>query len=70
MTGHPAELVASPGTYDHKHVSRIAKVPQCVAYGPGLLDLAHQPDEYCDIDDMISATKVLALAVLTLTEKG
>ena len=66
VTGRKAALVASPGTYDHKHVARIAGVPQCVAYGPGLLELAHQPDEYCSIDDMLSATKVLALAVLRL----
>ncbi len=68
VTGRKAALVASPGTYDHKHVTRIAGVPQCVAYGPGLLELAHQPDEYCGIDDMIDATKVLALAVLELAE--
>lgn len=66
VTGNRASLVASPGTYDHKHVARIAGVPQCVAYGPGLLELAHQPDEYCSIDDMITATKVLALAVVRL----
>ncbi|MFM8534373.1 MAG: acetylornithine deacetylase/succinyl-diaminopimelate desuccinylase family protein [Acidimicrobiia bacterium] len=68
VTGRKAALVASPGTYDHKHVTRIAGVPQCVAYGPGLLELAHQPDEYCGIDDMINAAKVLALAVLELAE--
>ncbi|MFM8532021.1 MAG: acetylornithine deacetylase/succinyl-diaminopimelate desuccinylase family protein [Acidimicrobiia bacterium] len=68
VTGRSASLVASPGTYDHKHVARIAGVPQCVAYGPGLLDLAHQPDEYCSIDDMVSATKVLALAVMRLAQ--
>jgi hypothetical protein len=33
--GQDASLVASPGTYDHKHVARIAGVPHCVAYGPG-----------------------------------
>ena len=60
-------LVASPGTYDHKHVARIAGVPHCVAYGPGILDLAHQPDEYCDVADLIAATKVIALALLDLT---
>lgn len=60
-------LVASPGTYDQKHVARIAGVPHCVAYGPGILDLAHQPDEYCGVDDLIAATKVIALAVLELT---
>jgi len=66
ITGRGAQLVASPGTYDHKHVARIAGVPHCVAYGPGQLSLAHQPDEYCSIDDMLSATKVLALAVMRL----
>jgi succinyl-diaminopimelate desuccinylase len=66
VTGRDASLVASPGTYDHKHVARIAGVPHCVAYGPGQLDLAHQPDEYCNIDDIIAATKVLALAVMRL----
>ena len=67
VTGRDAALVASPGTYDHKHVARIAGVPQCVAYGPGELALAHQPDEYCSVDDIITATKVIALAVLRLT---
>jgi len=67
VTGRPASLVASPGTYDHKHVARIAGVPHCVAYGPGQLDLAHQPDEYCSVDDILSATRVLALAVLKLS---
>ena len=43
--------------------------PHCVAYGPGILDLAHQPDEWCGIDDLINATKVLALAVLDLTTR-
>jgi succinyl-diaminopimelate desuccinylase len=60
-------LVASPGTYDQKHVARIAGVPDCVAYGPGILDLAHQPDEYCAIADLVAATKVIALALLELT---
>ena len=66
ITGRPAALVASPGTYDQKHVARIAGVPHCVAYGPGQLDLAHQPDEYCSVADIIAATKVLALAVMKL----
>ena len=66
VTGRKAALVASPGTYDQKHVARIAGVPHCVAYGPGELAMAHQPDEYCSIEDIISCTKVLALAVLRL----
>jgi succinyl-diaminopimelate desuccinylase len=67
VLGRSGGLVASPGTYDHKHVARIAGVPHCVAYGPGILDLAHQPDEYCSVDDLVAATKVIALALLELT---
>jgi len=70
VLGKHADVVASPGTYDHKHVARIAGVPHCVAYGPGELELAHQPDEYCRIDDMVSATKVIALATLDLMGIG
>jgi len=66
VLGRPAELVASPGTYDHKHVARIARVPHCVAYGPGQLEMAHQPDEWCRIDDLVNSTKVLAVATLDL----
>jgi succinyl-diaminopimelate desuccinylase len=66
VLGRPATLVASPGTYDHKHVAGIAGVRDCIAYGPGILDLAHQPDEYCEVDDLINATKVLALSLLEL----
>ncbi len=68
VLGRRAIQVASPGTYDHKHVERIGGIRQCVAYGPGILDLAHQPDEWCGIDDLVSATKVLALSMLELTQ--
>ena len=66
VLGRPPELIASPGTYDHKHVARIGGVPHCVAYGPGELEQAHQPDEYCRIEDLVNATKVIALATLDL----
>jgi succinyl-diaminopimelate desuccinylase len=69
VLGKSPDLVASPGTYDHKHIVRIAEVPHCVAYGPGILDLAHQPDEWCSIADLISATKVIALATLDLMKR-
>ena len=67
VLGRAAAHIASPGTYDHKHVDRIGGIPNCVAYGPGILDLAHQPDEWCGVDDLVNATKVLALAILELT---
>ena len=67
VTGRRATQVASPGTYDHKHVDRIGGIRDCVAYGPGVLELAHQPDEWCGVDDLIDSTKVLALTILELT---
>lgn len=66
----PAEHVASPGTYDQKHITRFGSVRDCVAYGPGILDLAHQPDEWVGIDDMILSAKVMAAATLTLLRNG
>ncbi|GMV16408.1 MAG: acetylornithine deacetylase/succinyl-diaminopimelate desuccinylase family protein [Polyangiaceae bacterium] len=62
----PAQLVASPGTYDHKHFARLAGIEHCVAYGPGTLELAHQPDEHVAIEDLVRATGVMALALVDL----
>ena len=66
--GRPAEHVVSPGTYDQKHIDRIGRLRNCVAYGPGILDLAHQPDEYVAVDDMIDAALVMGLALADLLE--
>ncbi|MDE2874836.1 MAG: acetylornithine deacetylase/succinyl-diaminopimelate desuccinylase family protein [Gemmatimonadota bacterium] len=66
VRGHDATLVASPGTYDQKHFARIGGIEHCVAYGPGPLAEAHQPDESCGVDDLVACTQVLALAVLEL----
>jgi succinyl-diaminopimelate desuccinylase len=66
VAGSPAEIVASPGTYDQKHVARIAGVEHCVAYGPGPLPEAHQPDESCAVDDIVTSCKVMASAILEL----
>jgi succinyl-diaminopimelate desuccinylase len=66
ILGVEPELIASPGTYDQKHFGRIAGVEDCVAYGPGILELAHQPDEYCVIEDLVNSAKVMALTTLDL----
>ncbi|AZB64910.1 acetylornithine deacetylase/succinyl-diaminopimelate desuccinylase family protein [Cereibacter sphaeroides] len=61
-----AEYVVSPGTYDQKHIDRIGKLKNCIAYGPGLLHLAHQPDEWVGIADMVDSAKVMALVLADL----
>jgi len=69
VMGKEAEFVASPGSYDQKHIDRIGKLKNCVAYGPGLLELAHKPDEYVGVEDMMDSAAVMAqsLAALLLT---
>jgi succinyl-diaminopimelate desuccinylase len=66
VLGREAEFVCSPGTYDQKHIDRIGKLRDCIAYGPGILDLAHQPDEYVLIEDMVNSAKVMALSAHAL----
>jgi succinyl-diaminopimelate desuccinylase len=60
------DYVVSPGTYDQKHIDRIGRLKNCIAYGPGILDLAHKPDEYVGIDDMEHSALVMALALAEL----
>jgi succinyl-diaminopimelate desuccinylase len=66
VIGRAPEFICSPGTYDQKHIDRIGKLRDCIAYGPGILDLAHQPDEYVVIEDMVNSAKVMALAAHSL----
>ena len=61
--GREPEYVISPGTYDQKHVTRIGHLYDCIAYGPGILDLAHRPDEWVGIADMVESAKVMAIGL-------
>jgi succinyl-diaminopimelate desuccinylase len=66
VLGREAAYVVSPGTYDQKHIDRIGRLKNCIAYGPGLLELAHQPDEWVGITDMADSAKVMALVLAEL----
>ncbi len=66
VLGKKPEYVVSPGTYDQKHIDRIGRMKNCIAYGPGILDLAHQPDEYVGVEDMIESAQVMALTLFDL----
>lgn len=66
VIGRDPEFICSPGTYDQKHIDRVGKLKDCIAYGPGILDLAHKPDEYVGIDDMVTSAKVMGLAAWSL----
>ncbi len=60
------DYVISPGTYDQKHIARIGHIYDCIAYGPGILDLAHRPDEWVGINDMVESAKVMAIGLNVL----
>lgn len=64
------DYVISPGTYDQKHVARIGHLFDCIAYGPGILDLAHRPDEWVGIEDMVQSAKVMAIGLNVLLREG
>jgi succinyl-diaminopimelate desuccinylase len=64
--GVQPSFIASPGTYDQKHVVRRAGIQECIAYGPGRLVLAHQPDEHVAIADLVASAKVMALLTMRL----
>ncbi|TMV94873.1 acetylornithine deacetylase/succinyl-diaminopimelate desuccinylase family protein [Thioclava sp. BHET1] len=68
VLGREASYVVSPGTYDQKHIDRIGRLKNCIAYGPGLLELAHQPDEWVGIADMLDSAKVMALVLVELLD--
>ena len=65
-SGKDPDYVVSPGTYDQKHIDRIGRMHNCIAYGPGILDLAHQPDEYVGVDDMLQSAEVMGLTLVQL----
>ncbi len=61
--GREPDYVISPGTYDQKHMARIGHLHDAIAYGPGILDLAHKPDEWVGIDDMLDSARVMAISL-------
>ena len=64
--GLEPEFVASPGSYDQKHIDRIGRLKNCIAYGPGVLELAHKPDEWVGITDMLDSAKVMGKSLQSL----
>ena len=70
VLGKDAQYVVSPGTYDQKHIDRIGRMKNCIAYGPGIIDLAHKPDEWVGVDDMVDSAKVMGRSLLELLARG
>jgi len=59
VIGRQPEFICSPGTYEPEAHRPRRQMRDCIAYGPGILDLAHQPDEYVVIEDLVNSAKVM-----------
>ncbi len=66
VLGCEPSFIHSPGTYDQKHVLRRGGIQEAIAYGPGRLLLAHQPDEYVEVADLVASAKVMAVLAMRL----
>jgi succinyl-diaminopimelate desuccinylase len=65
--GLEPQKIMLPGFDDRHYWMHQSGIP-IVTYGPGLLKIAHAPDEHLYIDDLVQSTKVLALAALQLVQ--
>lgn len=61
VTGEPPRFGGVPGATDGTILGSRLGVPT-VVYGPGGKWIAHQADEYVDIDDIVTCTEVFARA--------
>ena len=52
------------GGTDAPYFQTIARTPTISAFGPGLLSMAHGPNERVPVEDLISSAKIYALAAL------
>lgn len=62
ITGGDSKLLGAPYGCDLRLFTRYAEVPT-VVYGPGDVRLAHAFDERLPIEELVTATKVLALLI-------
>jgi succinyl-diaminopimelate desuccinylase len=66
VLGRPPAYVCSPGTDDQRFVVQMARIEQCIIYGPGEITQAHVIDESLALADLLTSIKVMALATATL----
>ena len=72
VLGSTPRLEAFPGATDAPHFQITAGIPTVAAFGPGLLPLAHSPNEYLEIASVAKSMRIYALATAHFlgTESG
>ena len=63
VTGRQPEITGRQGASDIRYLIKYGQTPT-VIFGPGLTEQMHANNEYVNIDDLITATKVLALTII------
>jgi acetylornithine deacetylase/succinyl-diaminopimelate desuccinylase-like protein len=64
VLGESPPLAAFPGATDAWPFQGLGGVPTLAAFGPGLLPLAHGPNEWVSIPSLAQASRIYALTVL------
>lgn len=59
VTGRPAQISVFPGYTDTAVLAGRLGNPDCMSYGPGSLELAHKPDEFVPVADILRCEAVL-----------
>ncbi len=63
VMGRPPEITGRQGAADIRYLIKNGQTPS-VIFGPGLTEQMHSNNEFVALDDVIAATKVLALTTL------
>ncbi|MEW6265133.1 MAG: ArgE/DapE family deacylase [Thermodesulfobacteriota bacterium] len=63
VTGRPPEITGRQGAADIRYLIKYAQTPT-VIFGPGLTEQMHANNEFVVLDDLIVATKILALTIV------
>ncbi len=64
VLGYRPPRRAFPGGTDAGIFQSLGGIPTIPAFGPGLLRLAHNPNEYVDVESIVQAAKIYALTAL------
>jgi acetylornithine deacetylase len=61
--GEEVKILGAPFCTDGAMFTRFGDTPS-VTFGPGYIQMAHENDEYVEIDEVIKATKIIAASIL------
>jgi succinyl-diaminopimelate desuccinylase len=68
VTGVPVQVSAFNGYTDTAVIAGKLGNRECMSYGPGDLEMAHKPNEYVRIEEIIRCEKVLTQLAFQMTE--